>query len=112
MIKIQHFFNGFPFYNGKRVLVVQGDCECQLVRIKQSPTATKEVPFPPGDHEILTYQINAVDLYAGRKGRTVADLTTNLWLLDDVRRWIRGKHGYVIEALLRAEYRVSVNRER
>jgi hypothetical protein len=103
--KIVYSFEHFPFFNGKRPALASGEVEIEIMSVKPPVSRTNDLPYPPGDHEIYTWRMNRADLWLGRKGKVAADLGENAWLRQDLERWLRGKHGFLIEQALRKVYR-------
>jgi len=103
--KIVYPFEQFPFFSGKRPVLASGEVEIEILSVKPPVTRTKDLPYPPGDQEIYTWRINRAELWLGRRGKVAADLIANDWLRQDLERWLRGKHGFLIESALQKVHR-------
>jgi len=101
-------FEGYPLYvdDGNDTVLGKGQVSYKLLHVKPSPTRSKEVPFPPGDLEEIRWEITATELWwPGKDAKKPREAAVTM---EDLHRWIRGKHGYDIEADLRKKWRASV----
>jgi hypothetical protein len=88
VVKIVFAFKGFPLFDGRRPILTEGEAVCSAKKIERGLVGE------PGD---VQWDITAIELRTGATGKTKIDLSQNAWLSQDLRRWLRGRHGGEIE---------------